>query len=114
MASTENIRCVSTSSHRADDVPSPVAACRRLLDAALQTFLGDLCCHAGPAIRGLHKYISGVLRSVYVRVRPLNEAEAKGGAAWRVEGNAVFQVDPASEGRLSDNSYKLDAIFDGR
>jgi hypothetical protein len=50
---------------------------------------------------------------VYVRVRPLNEAERERGAAWRVEGNAVVQVDPATDTRLSDNSYKLDAIFDG-
>ena len=31
-------------------------------------------------------------RSVYVRVRPLNDAERERGAAWRVEGNSVFQV----------------------
>lgn len=112
-------------------------------------------------------------RSVYVRVRPLNDAERERGAAWRVEGNGVYQVrqcqgalpcqadqiqaictvpkpmrthiparspsarlptarmrghrpsfphflpsprrqvDPASEARVSDNAYKLDAIFDG-
>lgn len=31
-------------------------------------------------------------RSVYVRVRPLNDAERTSGTAWRVEGNGVFQV----------------------
>lgn len=29
---------------------------------------------------------------MYVRVRPLNDAERERGAAWRVEGNSVFQV----------------------
>jgi hypothetical protein len=51
--------------------------------------------------------------SVYVRVRPLNEAERERGAAWRVEANGMAQVDPATEARLSDTAYKLDAIFDG-
>ena len=50
---------------------------------------------------------------MYVRVRPLNEAERERGAAWRVEANGMAQVDPATEARLSDTAYKLDAIFDG-
>lgn len=50
---------------------------------------------------------------MYVRVRPLNDAERERGTAWRVEGNGLFQVDPASEARVSDTSYKLDAVFDG-
>ena len=81
---------------------------------------------------------------MYVRVRPLNDAERERGQAWKVEGNGVFQVraaarlgavalpshcsahqpasfcvppqqqvDPASEARVSDSTYKLDAIFDG-
>jgi hypothetical protein len=48
-----------------------------------------------------------------VRVRPLNDVEREKGKAWKVEGNGVFHIDPASEARVSDNSYKLDAIFDG-
>lgn len=54
---------------------------------------------AAPLCRALHKP-SGIFlllspsfrRSVYVRVRPLNDAERERGAAWRVEGNSVFQV----------------------
>lgn len=50
---------------------------------------------------------------MYVRVRPLNDAERERGAAWRVEGNGILQVDPAGGEPRSDTPYKLDAVFDG-
>lgn len=112
MASTENIRCGGVGILRARSL-ARLFTCRRLpLPLADRPFRESACRNAGLMACLMPR--SPSLRSVYVRVRPLNEAEARGGAAWRVEGNAVFQVDPASEGRLSDNSYKLDAIFDGR
>lgn len=48
-----------------------------------------------------------------MRVRPLNDAERERGAAWRVEGNGILQVDPGSGEQRSDTPYKLDAVFDG-
>ena len=50
---------------------------------------------------------------MHVRVRPLNELERDKGKAWRVEGNGVFQIDPASDLKVSENVYKLDNVFDG-
>jgi centromeric protein E len=50
---------------------------------------------------------------VHVRVRPLNDLERDKGKAWRVEANSVFQVDPGTDQKLSDNVYKLDTVFDG-
>lgn len=50
---------------------------------------------------------------MYVRVRPLNDAERERGAAWRVESNGILQVDPASGEPRSDTPYKLDAVFGG-
>lgn len=51
--------------------------------------------------------------SVHVRVRPLNDAELERGKAWRVEANSIFQVEPGSEAKVSENVYKLDTVFDG-
>lgn len=48
-----------------------------------------------------------------MRVRPLNDAERERGAAWRVEGNSLHSVDPATGARAGDASYTLDAVFDG-
>ena len=47
-----------------------------------------------------------LLCSVSVRVRPLSEAEADRGSAWRVEGNNILQ--PGA----NDLAYSLDHVFD--
>ncbi|KFM22412.1 Centromere-associated protein E [Auxenochlorella protothecoides] len=53
--------------------------------------------------------------SVHVRVRPLSDAEVeRGGGAWREVGNTLYQVDPATDIRVSDSPYTLDTVFDGR
>ena len=56
-----------------------------------------------------------MLRSVHVRVRPLSDTEKEGrGNAWRIESNALFQMDPASGAALNDAApYKLDTVFRG-
>ena len=61
----------------------------------------------------MHRHALALLCSVHVRVRPLNDLERDKGKAWRVEGNSIWQVDPATDARLSENAYKLDTVFDG-
>lgn len=54
-----------------------------------------------------------VFCSVSVRVRPLNRQEQSEGFAWRVENNAMCQVDPVTQepDRVRDVRYMLDHIF---
>lgn len=51
--------------------------------------------------------------SVSVRVRPLNRQEQSEGFSWKIENNAMFQVDPATQepDRVRDVRYMLDHIF---
>jgi centromeric protein E len=53
------------------------------------------------------------LCSVSVRVRPLNRQEQSEGFSWKIENNAMFQVDPATQepDRVRDVRYMLDHIF---
>lgn len=51
--------------------------------------------------------------SVHVRVRPLNDLEKDKGRAWRVESNSIYQTEPGTDTKVSDNPYKLDTVFDG-
>lgn len=46
-------------------------------------------------------------------MRPLNKAEAADGFAWRIDGNAMWQVDPATREpeRGRDARYALDHVF---
>lgn len=48
-----------------------------------------------------------------VRVRPLNKQEHSEGFAWKVDSNAMFQVDPVTKEaeRVRDVRYTLDHIF---
>ena len=58
------------------------------------------------------KFISFVVnRSVYVRVRPLNDEEkVKGGPAWKVEGNGIRLAESTG---TEPTPYVLDSVFDG-
>lgn len=51
--------------------------------------------------------------SVSVRVRPLNRQEQSEGFAWKIDNNAMFQVDPVTReaDRVRDVRYMLDHIF---
>lgn len=51
--------------------------------------------------------------SVSVRVRPLNRQEQSEGFAWKIDNNALFQVDPVTHepDRVRDVRYMLDHIF---
>lgn len=48
-----------------------------------------------------------------MRVRPLNKLEAHEGFAWKLENNAIFQIDPNTKeiDRTRDQKYTLDHIF---
>ena len=46
-----------------------------------------------------------------VRIRPLNEAEAERGAAWKLEGNTVVPLH-ARGGEAAEACYNLDNVFD--
>jgi centromeric protein E len=50
---------------------------------------------------------------VSVRVRPLNKQEQNEGFTWRIEGNSLFQIDPATKepDRARDAKYALDHVF---
>lgn len=51
--------------------------------------------------------------SVSVRVRPLNKLESQEGFAWRIDGNAIYQIDPITKDtdRTRDQKYALDHVF---
>eukprot|EP00879_Flechtneria_rotunda_P027519 GHRR01029485.1.p1 GENE.GHRR01029485.1~~GHRR01029485.1.p1 ORF type:complete len:158 (+),score=50.94 GHRR01029485.1:410-883(+) len=51
--------------------------------------------------------------SVSVRVRPLNRQEQHDGAAWKIDKNSMFQIDPftTEPERSRDSKYALDHIF---
>ena len=46
-------------------------------------------------------------------MRPLNRQEQHEGFTWRIDGNTVFQIDPATEqpDRARDAKYALDHVF---
>lgn len=48
-----------------------------------------------------------------MRVRPLNRQEQSEGFAWKIDNNAMFQVDPVTQetDRVRDVRYMLDHIF---
>lgn len=48
-----------------------------------------------------------------VRVRPLNRQEQNEGFTWRIDGNSMLQVDPATRepDRARDTKYALDHVF---
>ena len=49
-------------------------------------------------------------RSVSVRIRPLNEAEAEKGSAWKLESNTIVPVH-ARGGDPAEGCYVLDNVF---
>ena len=49
-------------------------------------------------------------RSVSVRIRPLNEAEAEKGSAWKLESNTIVPVH-ARGGDPTEGCYVLDNVF---
>jgi centromeric protein E len=50
---------------------------------------------------------------VSVRVRPLNKHEQQEGAAWKVDGSTIFQIDPQTKEpeRGRETKYSLNNIF---
>ncbi len=58
-----------------------------------------------------HQLTVGMSCSVSVRIRPLNEAEAEKGSAWKLEANTIVPVH-ARGGEGAESCYNLDNVFD--